>query len=77
MIKANHYYYKFDEALEILLEIENREKPDLRYLIEIPMSDDSSQLPKHIAIVMDGNGRWAKKQGKLRMFGHEKHTYIV
>ena len=28
--------------------------------------------PKHVAIIMDGNGRWAKKQGKKRMFGHEK-----
>ncbi len=31
---------------------------------------DKSKLPKHIAIIMDGNGRWAKKQGKLRTFGH-------
>ena len=28
-------------------------------------------MPRHIAIIMDGNGRWAKKQGKLRVFGHE------
>jgi undecaprenyl diphosphate synthase len=27
-------------------------------------------LPKHIAIIMDGNGRWAKEQGKDRLFGH-------
>lgn len=26
--------------------------------------------PKHIAIIMDGNGRWAKQQGELRLFGH-------
>jgi undecaprenyl diphosphate synthase len=31
---------------------------------------DKTKLPKHIAIIMDGNGRWAKKQGKLRTFGH-------
>nr|WP_217277087.1 (2E,6E)-farnesyl-diphosphate-specific ditrans,polycis-undecaprenyl-diphosphate synthase [Photorhabdus heterorhabditis] len=30
----------------------------------------SSLLPKHVAIIMDGNGRWAKKRGKLRVFGH-------
>ena len=36
-----------------------------------------SSLPKHIAIIMDGNGRWAKKQGKLRMFGHENGTKSV
>ncbi|CUX96922.1 (2E,6E)-farnesyl-diphosphate-specific ditrans,polycis-undecaprenyl-diphosphate synthase [Candidatus Doolittlea endobia] len=27
--------------------------------------------PRHVAIIMDGNGRWAKKQGKLRLFGHQ------
>ncbi|TDN96701.1 isoprenyl transferase [Sunxiuqinia elliptica] len=30
-----------------------------------------SNLPKHIAIIMDGNGRWAAKQGNERAFGHE------
>ncbi len=29
------------------------------------------KLPKHIAIIMDGNGRWAKKKGNLRIFGHK------
>jgi undecaprenyl diphosphate synthase len=29
-----------------------------------------SYLPKHIAIIMDGNGRWAQEQGKDRLFGH-------
>jgi len=27
-------------------------------------------IPKHIAIIMDGNGRWAKERGKARIFGH-------
>jgi undecaprenyl diphosphate synthase len=31
---------------------------------------DSKKLPKHIAIIMDGNGRWAKEKGKERLFGH-------
>lgn len=31
---------------------------------------DKSHLPKHIAIIMDGNGRWAKEQGQDRLFGH-------
>lgn len=31
---------------------------------------DLSNLPKHIAVIMDGNGRWAKKQGAMRIFGH-------
>lgn len=34
----------------------------------------SGNLPKHIAIIMDGNGRWAKKQGLLRAAGHERGT---
>lgn len=29
------------------------------------------KLPKHVAIIMDGNGRWAKKQGNKRIFGHK------
>ena len=32
---------------------------------------DTENLPKHIAIIMDGNGRWAKERGKPRVFGHE------
>ncbi len=34
-------------------------------------------LPKHIAIIMDGNGRWAKQKGMLRAFGHENGTKAV
>ena len=32
---------------------------------------DLNNIPKHIAIIMDGNGRWAKAQGKVRTFGHQ------
>jgi undecaprenyl diphosphate synthase len=32
---------------------------------------DVTRLPEHIAVIMDGNGRWAKNQGKIRHFGHE------
>jgi len=32
---------------------------------------DVTRLPEHVAIIMDGNGRWAKNQGKIRHFGHE------
>ena len=32
---------------------------------------DKERIPKHIAIIMDGNGRWAKKHGKERIFGHK------
>lgn len=38
---------------------------------------NTDNLPKHLAIIMDGNGRWAKKQGMLRAFGHEKGTKSV
>jgi undecaprenyl diphosphate synthase len=31
---------------------------------------DLQQLPRHIAIIMDGNGRWAKEQGQDRLYGH-------
>ena len=34
-------------------------------------------LPSHVAIIMDGNGRWAKKQGKLRLFGHNNGVSSV
>ena len=30
----------------------------------------SDKVPKHVAIIMDGNGRWAQQQGELRIFGH-------
>lgn len=32
---------------------------------------DLSRVPQHVAIIMDGNGRWAKKQGLNRIFGHQ------
>ena len=35
------------------------------------------KLPKHVAIIMDGNGRWAKQKGMLRVFGHENGTKAV
>ncbi|MFD2517794.1 isoprenyl transferase [Salinimicrobium flavum] len=38
---------------------------------------DPEKLPQHIAIIMDGNGRWAKKQGLVRAMGHEKGTKAV
>ncbi len=34
-------------------------------------------LPQHLAIIMDGNGRWAKQKGRLRIFGHEKGSEAV
>ena len=38
---------------------------------------DIKRLPEHIAIIMDGNGRWAKEQGKIRIFGHQNGVGAV
>jgi len=38
---------------------------------------DLQKLPQHIAIIMDGNGRWAKEKGKLRIFGHHNGVASV
>ena len=38
---------------------------------------NQSKLPKHVAVIMDGNGRWAKQRGKLRTFGHNKGVKAV
>lgn len=38
---------------------------------------DVSNLPKHIAVIMDGNGRWAKKKGAERVFGHRSAIEAV
>ena len=38
---------------------------------------DKERLPRHIAIIMDGNGRWAKKQGLARIFGHKQGVETV
>ena len=37
----------------------------------------NTNIPNHVAIIMDGNGRWAKKQGLLRAIGHENGTKSV
>lgn len=38
---------------------------------------DTTKLPKHLAIIMDGNGRWARQKGMVRIFGHENGTKSV
>ena len=38
---------------------------------------DAKRLPRHIAIIMDGNGRWAKKHGKNRVAGHDAGSRMV
>ncbi len=41
-------------------------------LQQLPTDLDSLRLPKHVAVIMDGNGRWAKNKGRPRIMGHQK-----
>ncbi|OBX04813.1 UDP pyrophosphate synthase [Gallibacterium genomosp. 3] len=41
------------------------------------MALDPENIPQHVAIIMDGNGRWAKQKGKLRVFGHRNGAQAV
>lgn len=45
------------------------------HTIDTALSADS--LPKHVAVIMDGNGRWAKAKGKARVFGHKAGVEAV
>src|SRR5210317_1967755 len=38
---------------------------------------DKNKIPQHVTIIMDGNGRWAEKNGKARFFGHERGVDAV
>jgi len=38
---------------------------------------DNTRLPEHVAVIMDGNGRWAKQHGKPRIFGHKNGVKSV
>lgn len=42
-----------------------------------PKTSVDTNVPKHIAIIMDGNGRWAKKRNKMRVFGHRAGVEAV
>ncbi|MEO1465890.1 MAG: polyprenyl diphosphate synthase [Cyanobacteria bacterium J06631_6] len=41
-------------------------------LQQLPTDLNKDLLPQHVAVIMDGNGRWAKNQGKPRIIGHQK-----
>lgn len=45
----------------------------------VKQQNDNNQasVPRHVAIIMDGNGRWAKQLGKLRVFGHQEGAKAV
>ena len=58
-------YWKFTKmAIPLTLTTSECLMSDLREKI------DKERLPRHIAIIMDGNGRWAKEQGQDRLYGH-------
>ena len=38
---------------------------------------DKERIPEHVAIIMDGNGRWATKKGLPRSFGHNKGVRVL
>lgn len=45
--------------------------------MDLRQNIDSDNLPQHVAIIMDGNGRWAQQRGKARIFGHENGVEAV
>ena len=45
--------------------------------MELKEQIDIQRLPQHIAVIMDGNGRWAKERGKPRIFGHQSAIQAV
>ena len=45
--------------------------------MDIKDTIDKAKLPQHVAIIMDGNGRWAKERGQLRVFGHKNGVKAV
>jgi undecaprenyl diphosphate synthase len=45
--------------------------------MDIQGTIDRSKLPKHVAIIMDGNGRWAKERGQDRVYGHHEGVLSV
>jgi len=46
-------------------------------IMDLKQRINTDRLPCHVAIIMDGNGRWAKQQGKERIFGHESGVESV
>jgi undecaprenyl diphosphate synthase len=42
------------------------------HLLQLPADLDPQLLPRHVAVVMDGNGRWAQKRGLPRSVGHQR-----
>ena len=45
--------------------------------MSVSQSIDPSYIPRHVAIIMDGNGRWAKRQNMPRLYGHKAGVQSV
>lgn len=45
--------------------------------MELKSRIDKNRLPDHVAVIMDGNGRWAKEKGQHRVFGHQQGVKAV
>ena len=45
--------------------------------IDLSKRIDKQKIPEHVAIIMDGNGRWATKKGLPRSFGHNKGVSVL
>jgi len=56
------------------LYLQKSKEPETAGMKEV---SDNNNIPKHIAIIMDGNGRWATKKGAMRIFGHKNATKAV
>lgn len=55
----------------------DKKKIKKRELAELKEQMDLDRIPKHVAIIMDGNGRWAKERGRPRVFGHKSGVKSV
>jgi undecaprenyl diphosphate synthase len=51
--------------------------PNPTALRELPADLKQDRLPKHVAVIMDGNGRWAKRQGLPRIMGHRRGVDVL
>lgn len=46
-------------------------------VLQLPLDLEQEKLPRHVAVIMDGNGRWAKKQGLPRIMGHKRGVDVL
>lgn len=46
-------------------------------VLQLPLDLEKEKLPSHVAVIMDGNGRWAKRQGLPRIMGHKRGVDVL